>query len=286
MTIKDKIRTKQYIIDPETNRISFTDLRFYWDEFSNDFYPSVTTVLGMAWPKDHYFYEWLKANGENADQIRDAAGTQGSIVHQATEVLDVGGRIAYLDDYNTPKYSTNEWKMIERYIDFKRRFKTQMKHIEVNLVSSTYKVGGTLDRVMYMEFKDKKKGSVIKRLLMDIKTSQNLHDQYWIQLSVYVKMWEELYPNEKIDGICILWLNAKTRTNGKDGDIQGKGWQLVFPDEGIDDYFNDWLNVKAIFDRKFKDMKPNNLEYDLFFETKAEDQINLEELYEKQLVIA
>jgi hypothetical protein len=31
----------------------------------------------------------------------------------------------------------------------------------------------------------------------------------------------------KVDGVAILWLNAKTRTSGKKGDVQGKGWQMV-----------------------------------------------------------
>jgi hypothetical protein len=31
----------------------------------------------------------------------------------------------------------------------------------------------------------------------------------------------------QVDAVAILWLNAKTRTDGKKGAIQGKGWQLL-----------------------------------------------------------
>lgn len=270
MNLNDKIRTQQFMIDQEGNRIQFNDTRFYYHEKTGDFYPSVTTILGLAYPKDPQFYEWLKQNGEDSDKIRDAAGVHGSLVHKLTEEYDAGLQIVNQDEKGNPKYFLKEWSQFERYVEFSERFQPEIEHIEVNMVSPKYRVGGTLDRILKMELTDKKT-KVKKRLLLDIKTSNMLHDTYWLQLSVYRNMWLEAHPGEKIDDVCILWLNAKTRTEGKGDAIQGIGWQLVFPDEPLEAYEQDWEATRRLFDRKFGDMKPKNLTYQLSYQKKVNE---------------
>lgn len=87
---------------------------------------------------------------------------------------------------------------------------------ELNLIFSSMRMGGTIDRVMQVN------GQL---LLIDIKTANSLYPHYWLQLAAYEKLLKYKF-DQTVDGIAILWLNTKTRTNGKGDVIQGKGWQL------------------------------------------------------------
>jgi hypothetical protein len=75
-------------------------------------------------------------------------------------------------------------------------------------------------------------------MLIDIKTSNSIYPSYWLQLAAYHQLLMPYDSNMGIDAVGILWLNAKTRTMGKNGAIQGIGWQLVTKD--MDELKNDW----------------------------------------------
>jgi hypothetical protein len=64
--------------------------------------------------------------------------------------------------------------------------------------------------------------------------------------------------------VGILWLNAKTRTIGKNGAIQGVGWQLVT--KSINEVEKDWEMFQATHKLWLsinEDMKPKNISYQL-----------------------
>lgn len=209
----------------EGQQLTFLDSRFYLTS-SGQFLPSVTTIL-EAYPKGAGFYQWLKENGTDADNVRDEAGMTGSIVHNLTERYDCGETISLLDDNGNIGYKMIEWSMFERYVDFTRRFNPEHDMIEQNFISEKLGYAGTVDRISTING---------KKMLIDIKTSGAIYPSYWLQLAAYFK----LYLTENIGGIeevGILWLNAKTRTEGKKGAIQGPGWQLVTKstDEAISD---------------------------------------------------
>ena len=46
-----------------------------------------------------------------------------------------------------------------------------------------------------------------ERWLLDVKTSNNLHRSYNLQLAAYAKAWEEMF-GQKIDRTGILWLKS------------------------------------------------------------------------------
>src|SRR5690606_13070107 len=75
-------------------------------------------------------------------------------------------------------------------------------------------------------------------ILLDIKTSNAIYPSYWLQLAAYQKL-----LNEPIDNVAILWLNAKTRTEGGKGQIQGVGWQLITRSQ--EETTNDWTLFQA-----------------------------------------
>lgn len=209
-----KIKNSHVQVDTVSNRITFLDSRFYMTEES--FVPSVTTIL-EAYPKGAAYFQWLKSAGEDADTIRDEAGRRGSVVHALTEAYDNGEEVSLYGE-DKLNFKISEWQMFERYVDFRSRFPFQILHSEQNFVSKALGFAGTVDRVIELDG---------KTILLDIKTSNAIYDSYWLQLAAYEKLITEAYGFNPIDEVAILWLNAKTRTEGKKGDIQGAGWQLV-----------------------------------------------------------
>jgi len=240
---------KQFQITKD--RIEFIDARFYLSP-SGNYVPSVTTILD-AYPKDAAFYKWLKDVGQDADTIRDEAGRRGSNVHDMTERYDSGEEVTFLNDQGWPAYKMSEWSMFERYVEFSNTIKPTIDMMEAHMISDNLGFAGTLDRVVEIDG---------DKILLDIKTSNSLQPTHWLQLSAYNELIKE--NGVKVDKVGILWLNAKTRTEGKKGAIQGKGWQLVTKD--IEVVAEDW----EVFQTTYKlwqainnDIKPRNLSYQL-----------------------
>ena len=212
-----------YTIDTHSKQITFLDNRFYQTE-SGNYVPSVTTI-GDAYPKGPEYFAWLKKVGEDSDTIRDEAGRRGSIVHELTEKYDNGEEISLLSDTGRIGFKLSEWAMFERYVDFRSRFELEILMSEFNIINENLGYAGTLDRVVKMND---------KKILLDIKTSNAIYPFYWLQLAAYKKLYESIgLKSGGIDEVAILWLNAKTRTNGSKGAIQGIGWQLVNRDADL-----------------------------------------------------
>jgi hypothetical protein len=234
----------------EKDRIEFLDARFY-QHANGNFYPSVTTILD-AYPKSAAFFEWLKKMGEDSDEIRDEAGRKGSAVHQLCEDYDAGLPCSILNEFAEPQYKQIEWAMFERYVEFRTRFPYKLLANEVHYISPVFGFAGTLDRVF------EKDG---KRILVDIKTSNALHNHYWLQQAAYKELWDEVNPTIKIDEIKILWLNAKTRTEGKGDARQGVGWQLKDQEQPTAHYWKLFQNVFSTWQEENATMKPRNNSY-------------------------
>ena len=203
-------------------QLTFLDSRFYKTD-DGGFVPSVTTIL-ECYPKGAAYYNWLKEAGKDADEIRDEAGRRGSVVHKLTEDYDTGEEVQLVNKNGSIDYKLNEWAMFERYVEFRKRFQFVTDCIELNIISKDLGYAGTIDRVINMNG---------ERILLDIKTSNAIYPSYWLQLAAYRAL---LYSaGIEVDKVAILWLNAKTRTEGKKGDIQGIGWQMITKEDTKDD---------------------------------------------------
>ena len=150
--------------------------------------------------------------------------------------------------------------MFSRYVEFMKKFHPQHLGTELTLFSDKFKTAGTCDRVMILG------GKVY---VMDIKTSNALHNHYWLQVAVYRAMMVEL--GHRIDGVAILWLNAKTRGAGKGDAVQGEGWQLLTKTKPAD-----LAKDMALFNATYKlwlaengELLPKNLSYQLSYDPKA-----------------
>ena len=238
-----------YIIDTDNKQITFLDNRFYSTE-DGGYVPSVTTILN-AYPKDAGYFQWLKSVGEDADTIRDEAGRRGSLVHGLTELYDSGAEVTIFDDNGNVNFKLSEWAMFERYVDFATRFAPENLIVEQNYINADLRFAGTVDRVIELDG---------KKILMDIKTSNAIYDSYWLQLASYRELLAA--AGTEVDEVAILWLNAKTRTEGKKGTIQGIGWQLV----SKADTANDWRlfkHTQALWLAQNADLQPKKLSYQL-----------------------
>lgn len=234
----------------QNKQLTFLDSRFYEAE-DGVYVPSVTTIL-EAYPKGAAYYNWLKEHGKDADEIRDEAGRRGSVVHKLTEDYDAGEEVRLIDEKGNINYKIGEWAMFERYVEFRNRFQFTTDFIEMNIISKSLGYAGTIDRVIDMNG---------EKILLDIKTSNAIYPSYWLQLAAYRSLINtEL--NIDVNKVAILWLNAKTRTDGKKGDIQGVGWQLITKDETIKDMrlFN---AAKQLWTAENETSKPKQLTYQI-----------------------
>jgi hypothetical protein len=191
---------KRLTFNGELKRIDFLDRRVY-KRSDGVYYPSVTTILQYM-PKNHFFENWLKDVGHNADLIRNKAGKEG---------------VSWMDNYGKAKYSQIVWEMILKFHEFWTLAKPKLISTEEFVFSDEYQYAGTADLLVEMEG---------KTILIDIKTSNALHKTYHLQLAAYAKAIEEK-KGIKVDGTSILWLKSYTKGHSKKKGVwQGKGWQL------------------------------------------------------------
>ena len=220
---------------PELKQINFLDRRVY--KRSDDlYYPSVTTILQYM-PKNKFFDNWLKDVGHNADLIMRKAGKEGTQVHEAAESLVLGKEVNWMDDYGNAKYSQLVWEMILKFYDFWSTYKPELISTEEFVFSDKHKYAGTADLLVKMDG---------ETWLLDLKTSNNLHRSYNLQLAAYAKAIEEV-KGIKIDRTGIIWLKSSTRSSSKKkGVYQGKGWQIKTIDE-IDYNFDLFLTIYKLY---------------------------------------
>ena len=239
-----------YIINTGARQITMLDARFYKTE-DGQFVPSVTTIL-EAYPKDAAFYQWLKANGQDSDELRDKAGERGTNVHKLTEAYDAGEEVSLLDNDGKPQWRIAEWAMFERYVEFTTMHSPIIIQSEQNYVNADLGWAGTVDRVMRI-------GGLT--YLVDIKTSGSVWPAYWLQLAAYRELIRAA-GGPTIDAVAILHLNGKTRSYGKKGDIQGPGWQLLTRTDSSAD-FELFLITRRLWLAQNGDVLPKMASYKL-----------------------
>lgn len=234
----------------EGNQITLLDSRYYY--LDGVFCPSISTIL-EAYPKDYGFFKWLKETGEESDKIKDAAGERGSNVHKMTERYDEGLEVSLLSADGYQAWTIQEWAMFTRYVEFRKYLgdRLAIHAIEMQLIDLELLEAGTLDR--YVEIDGKK-------LILDIKTSNAIYPSYWLQVAAYRRLFERK-SGINIDGVGILWLNAKTRGNAVNK-IQGANWQLLTKEDTNPD-LELFECTKKLWNAQNKDVYPKNISYQL-----------------------
>jgi len=230
-------------------QVTFLDERYYWDTESKEYYPSVTTINDV-YPKGFGFNQWLKDMGSNAGEVLRRAGEQGTNIHEAIDKLMFGEEITWGTEDNL-NYTLEEWKMINKFIEFYTIHKPKVIAHEASLVSSELGCGGTLDLVCELN-------GVI--WLIDYKSSNGIYKTHKIQQAAYKELWNEK-KKLKIEKCGILWLKSMTRGPDKrEKNIQGKGWKLI----EIEDHerlFELFKHNQVIWNEENPNPQPKNLVY-------------------------
>ncbi|WP_343692786.1 PD-(D/E)XK nuclease family protein [Chitinophaga sp.] len=239
---------KSIFHNPDNQQINFLDKRYYTKDNVN-YYPSVTTVL-EALPKGWALEQWKKDLGHNADLVLERAAKEGSNVHDAIESYLGGAEVRWQDEKTGNSYNLTEWTSILRFVDFWETYQPELIANEMNIISDTYRLGGTIDIVCRIA------GQL---WLIDAKTSNSIYDSMELQLSAYATMWNEVAP-EKIERTGILHLKAQTRGADKTGKkIQGLGWQLKEFDRHYSQAWQSFQLLRGVWDECNPDYKPANL---------------------------
>lgn len=191
-------------------QINFLDERFYESGKRKDiFYPGATTILNM-WNKPG-LDKWKKEVGMQVDIILEKAATQGSNVHELVETFNKGAEVNLLDKDKKEQYTSLEWIMFCRYLEFFKRYKPGILAVEQKLASDKYMFGGQVDLLCKIN---------AETWLIDHKTGQHYEDNFF-QIVSYAQLVAE--HGIKIDRMGVLYLNARTKT---EREYQGVGWQL------------------------------------------------------------
>ena len=239
------------IHNKEIKTVTWLDERFYFDEKTQAYYPSSTTILDV-YPKGFGFTKWLKDLGSNADQVLKEAGEQGTLIHDAIKDFWEGNEIIWANEKGEAKYTFEQWKMLMRFWDFYKTCKPEPIAIEMSLVDGELGFGGTLDFI----------GKIDNSIwLIDWKSSNGVYRSYELQIASYRELWDKLQPKYKIDRVGILHLKATTRGVGKNGVIQGESWKLHEPEESQEELFDLFDMTKQIWLKENPIAKPKNMVY-------------------------
>jgi hypothetical protein len=160
--------------------------------------PSVTTITGRFKESGALMY-WAWDQGRQGRDFREtkqAAADAGTLAHAYIE-QDIKGThlneefIAGL----SPQVKANAEHAFQAYLEWKSRVKFKVVESECQLTSAKHMFGGTLDAMMAGD----------KLVLGDWKTSSGIYQDHLIQVAGgYSLLWEENYPDKKLEGVEIL----------------------------------------------------------------------------------
>lgn len=236
--------------NPKLKIIDYLDERFYtYDGLK--FYPSSTTILS-AYPKGYGFNEWLKTQGSNADELLRKAGDQGTAIHNAIDTILNGEAVSWVNKAGTPNYTIDEWKMLNRFMEFENTYKPETLAQELSLLDEELGYGGTVDRVCIIN------GEI---WLIDYKSSKYVWKSHFLQISSYIALWNRMYPEYKIQRCGLMHLRAATRGESKNGTIQGKGWKIEEPNKPWHDLYKVFDHTKAIWNEENPNYVPKDEQF-------------------------
>ena len=160
--------------------------------------PSVTTVLSRYKESGALMY-WSWNEGREGRDFRDTkqkAADAGTLAHAMVEA-NIKGRPVDLDKFPglTLETRSNATHAFRAYLEWKERVHLKVEHTEMPLVSEKHLFGGTLDAMFVTG----------KLVLGDWKTSGGIYTDMLVQVAGgYSLLWQENFPEKKIEGIEIL----------------------------------------------------------------------------------
>jgi hypothetical protein len=161
---------------------------FKYYTYNGKKYPRMTNVLDVIAKPE--FYRWYAKEGyDECQNIINKRASFGTRVHAEFEKILLG-KDAWVD-------SDEMRATVESFIKWKKKFNVSPKsdkHLEIRLYSDTLGVAGTADFVGLYDG---------LAYLIDWKTSKAVYDNYLLQISGYLYIYEEQF-GEELDGCGIV----------------------------------------------------------------------------------
>lgn len=249
----------------------------HWYKVGTDYYPSVTTKLGIV-AKD-FLAQWRGDIGNREANMRlYESQMRGTRIHKAWETLTTGGTILYnpwrrpiyneleIENYRTEangnltviQYQDEMFDLckLKKFLDV---VKPKIVASETIVYDEQYKEAGTIDNVFEMkEGLYQIAGAEALYLkpgiyIADLKTGSTFSDEAYLQMAAYAKMYEKL-TQKKVVGT----LGLHTQANVKSG-IEGFKCYL-HQEKEIDQDYADFRHASDLWLRKNKNAKPRIFE--------------------------
>ena len=167
------------------------DQRWYALEGTEQWKPSVTSIINGACAKGKHFDDWLMKNGKEAIVIRDKAALNGTLVHESIEALLNGETVNIKDDFISKGLMSFERFYIE--------CSPTIEEKEIFLYHRNIPWAGTPDII----------GRISNKLsIIDIKTG-DYRKSHELQQLMYMDLWNTIFPEHPIEEIYGLYLKCK-----------------------------------------------------------------------------
>jgi len=189
-----------YFVNVEAKHIHLPNSRWYEIgdyEKSGMAYPGATTILGVK--NKAQLTNWqvqLAKSGVDPKEVGQRNMDEGSLVHNAAELLMKGEELTYSEEYDF--YGT--WLPLCRFAEAYHELKIDPILIEQMIWSNRMEAAGTLDLLSFITPKDRKTPQLA---LIDLKRSANAYVDYQWQIAAYKEMLLEMVskPDQYSKGV-------------------------------------------------------------------------------------
>lgn len=235
------------------------DERFYQKVVDESvFYqPSVTYILGCAYPAEFGLIEWRGDVGnKRAEEILSETSDDGKFVHSCIEELLKGNSITSdsIRSDRSPKRSLKILRCLKSFLDWFEKYKPKTIKTESIVWSDEHGFAGTMDYLCEIDG---------KTYLIDWKTSKSIRDSHKVQVCAYGLA-------EKTDYVAILQLGNTTKARYS---------FKVLEDDERNCYTEEFHATNRLFKTKFPNAKPNQETFPDFFKIKCPEDDSKPQLF-------
>jgi len=199
-------------------------------------FPSVTTILDGAVPKDGYLIKWIREQGIGGQAIFEKAAEDGTEVHEAIDQLLHGGVVSSENMNDKVK------KGIQAFIDWHEEFKPKMISSEQMVYNMDERYAGGCDFYCELDY-----GKYKGRYVIDWKTSNSIQDKHKYQIAAYQRCVD---PEAKV---AIVHLGNRTKAG------------YSFKEFDVDEAWGFFKQFNKTFQMLNPDAKPKVVEYPSIF---------------------
>ena len=204
------------------------DERYYrWTSKTGEemYLPSVTYILGSAYPQDFGLTQWRGDVGnKRAEEILEETAADGSYTHAAIERILKGDKVerGEIEGQFSPRRSLKIMRCLKAFLNWHEEVKPTVLSTEYFVKNLDDKYAGTVD--LKCKIGD-------ETYIVDFKTSKSIHASHKAQICAYGKA-------DPVDHVAILHLGNTTKK---------KYSFLVLDTEERQQYVNEFEQTNKLF---------------------------------------